>query len=87
MFDGLRPRVYGRDVILSKPYRLVPRLKHRKRANGGKASYHQRIQKKWLKRFGTKAVETQPKGQVYVMGDTLVIREDDWPDLMRALNG
>lgn len=78
MFQGMR-------VVLSDGGSWSPARVHRKRANQGKASYHRRIQKKWLKRFGQVWVEIQKRGEVFKLGNhTLVVRREDWPELQRA---
>lgn len=48
--------------------RVVPAKRHSKSVNGGKRSYHRRIQKKWNKRYGLK-----PFNGVYMI-NTEVLR-------------
>lgn len=60
----------------------TPLKRHSRRANGRKASYHRRIQKKWKKRFGLRWQEIQKPGQIYIVaGTTLLVRYDDLPKL------
>lgn len=80
------PKFNELNVILSDPYKSVPVRVHSKSANQGKRSYHNRIQKKWLKRFGIKWIEIQKRGEVFMLGNhSMVVRKDDWPQMQRAL--
>jgi hypothetical protein len=66
---------------------MSPIRRHSKRRNGGKASYHRRIQKKWTKRFGEKWVETQRRGEVFILGGTtMLVRREDAHELRAAQN-
>lgn len=86
MIEG-RPRVFpaaGFNIVSTDGGHWVPVRAHSKRANGGKASYHRRVQKKWDKRFGQRWQEIQKRGEVFRIGrDTLVVRKDDLNELHR----
>jgi hypothetical protein len=74
------------QIITSKGGNFAPVRPHSRHRNGGKESYHHRIQKKWLKRFGERWVEIQKRGEVFILGgSTVVVREDDLPELDRLL--
>ncbi len=76
----------GLRVILTDGGRFQPVRIHRKSANQRKASYHNRVQKKWLKRFGSRWVETQKRGEVFMLGrHSMIVRKDDWPEFMKAI--
>ncbi len=76
----------GLNVILSDGGNWCPVREHNKRANQGKASYHRRIQKKWLRRFGRKWVEIQKRGEYFLLGNhAIVVRRDDWPKFAAAI--
>lgn len=48
--------LFGMEIVVSEFAKTtVPVRKHKKRRNQSKA-YHLRVQKKWLKRWGTKTV-------------------------------
>jgi len=77
----------GMQVILSDGGNWCPLRAHSKRVNQGKASYHARIAKKWLNRFGRKWVETQKRGECFVLGNhSIIVRREDWPELQRAID-
>ena len=60
--------------------------RHAKRKNGGKVSYHARISKKWLKRFGQSWIESQKRGEIFILGQhTIIVRHDDMPRLRELL--
>lgn len=76
----------GYKVILTDGGVLCPRRTHSRRKNQGKLSYHRRIQKKWLKRFGQEWIESQPRGTVLKIADSaLVIRREDWAELAQEM--
>ena len=76
----------GLNVIVSDGGHFTPIRRHSKAANRRKASYHARIQKKWLKRFGSKWVETQKRGEVFILGNhSMVVWHDDWFEMQRSL--
>lgn len=78
--------VNGLRVILTTGGVQVPVRAHSKRRNQGKPSYHARIAKKWLKRFGTKWFETQPRGEFLIIANqSIMVRNEDWPLLQKAL--
>lgn len=77
----------GMNVIVSDGGHFDPVRRHSKAANQHKSSYHARIQKKWLKRFGSKWVEIQKRGEIFMLGDhSIVVRHDDWFEMQRKLN-
>ena len=76
----------GLNALMHAGGHMVPNKVHSRQANQGKVSYHNRIQKKWRKRFGQKYVETVPRGTMYKFGNTLVIRPDDYSELMGVVN-
>jgi len=82
------PMTYmGMQVTLTDGGSWCAVRSHSKRVNQGKASYHARITKKWLKRFGRKWVEIQKRGECFVLGNhTIIIRKDDWPAIQELLN-
>jgi len=74
----------GMTVILTDGGVWCPVRSHSKRANQGKRSYHNRVQKKWLKRFGQHWVEIQVRGTVFKIGSTsVIVRRDDWDELSK----
>lgn len=85
MIDGVAGTFQGMRVVLTDGGRWQPVRVHRRSANQGKASYHERIQKKWLKRFGRQWVEIQKRGEVFKLGShTLIVRHEDWPAIRAA---
>jgi hypothetical protein len=66
--------------VVEVPVRMGPAREHSRRRNGGKRSYHGRVQKKWLKRWGMADRTTVRPGEVLMLGQhTLFIRADDMP--------
>ena len=49
--------------------------------------YHERIQKKWLKRYGKVWVDTLPRGKVVTgsLTNTIICREDDEQEVRSTL--
>ncbi len=80
---GDMPLTYiGMRVILTDGGSFQPVRVHNKNVNQSKTSYHKRIQKKWLKRFGERWVEIQKRGEVFILNNqSVIIRKDDWPAL------
>lgn len=85
-----KPSLDGMRVNVT-PVRIGPARVHSKRCNGGKASYHRRVQKKWNRRFGMADRTMIKRGECYVLRnspfvpDTLVVRADDWPQIRATL--
>lgn len=84
--NPLPPLMYqGLTVFLTDGGSLRPTRVHSRNANQGKHSYHHRIQKKWLKRFGQHWVEIQARGQVFQLGrHSIIVRRDDWDAFQRG---
>lgn len=84
----LRPMLHGMTVILTDGGVWCPVRSHSKRANQGKRSYHDRVQKKWTKRFGKHWVEIQARGECFKVGrDSIIVRREDWAELSRLERG
>lgn len=74
------------QILTTKGGNFSPVRQHSRHRNGGKESYHRRIQKKWIKRFGERWVEIQNRGEVFIMGEaTVLVREDDLPRLSELM--
>ena len=82
------PMTYmGMQVIVTAGGVWCPVRAHSKQANQGKPSYHARITKKWLKRFGKKWHETQKRGEYFILGNhSIMVRRDDLPEFQRAID-
>lgn len=79
-----RPMLHGMTVFLTDGGGWQPTRVHSNRVNQGKHSYHHRIQKKWLKRFGQHWVESQARGQIFKIGrHSIIVRRDDWDELSK----
>lgn len=77
---------YPRYNVLGHPGGVwTPKRPHSKHKNGGKRSYHNRIQKKWNKRFGRIWKEILPRGQCFVSGETVIVRNDEMSSVLEAM--
>lgn len=96
-YDKIRRamRLLDEGSVTVPRYQVVPTAgghwasvrQHAKSRNGGKLSYHLRVQKKWDRRFGRSWVETQKRGEAFIIGGTTVlVRREDYPEVLRALS-
>lgn len=74
--------------VVPFPVQIGPTRRHARHRNSGKASYHERVQKKWLKRWGVTDRTAIKPGEVLIFDrDTVYVRADDMPrvrELLRA---
>lgn len=86
-------RLYGYEVFIDLGHD-VPIRKHRRRANGGKVNYHERVQKKWNKRYGTTVGFVAPETGMLRIGNgnpnaslpsALLMRVQTWDALKKAV--
>lgn len=71
--------------VIVQSVRVGPVRVHSKR-RGSKASYHRRVQKKWVTRFGIVDRTPIKRGETFILGGhTLVVRADDYPALLNLV--
>lgn len=80
--ERLAPLMFGFQVSVIA-VRIGPVRLHAKRRNGGKVSYHERVQKKWIRRWGMADRTPLRPGEVckfknpFGGRDSLYVRADD----------
>ena len=83
---NIEPKFFNNafNIIIASPVTAQARTHAKKKWMG--ESYHLRINKKWLKRYGTNTVSPIPDGSVITIGNTIYCTAEQANALRKAMD-